>query len=368
MTHARLPALLLLAVACSGNAPDRGPARPVPVRAAAAQVKDVPVEIRAVGRIASAQSVQIRAQVSGTLVALRFTEGQTVRKGDVLVEIDRRPYEAAHAEAVARLAQDQVRAQNARDDAARYEQLVGKDYVTRQQYDQAKATAAALDAQVAADRAAVQRTALNVEYCTVRAPSPGRTGRRRLDPGNLVSAGAPEPLVTLEQLRPVYAEFSVPERYLAALRARREAPAVRIRTPGGGPERTGALSFVDNAVDPTTGSVLLKARFPNDDEALWPGQTVEVRVQIAERSRAVVVPAAAVGSGQQGEYVWIVGADRKAALRTVVAEQPGDAEAVIGSGLSPGELVVVEGQLKLRPGAAVELLAEEKAPEKAAAR
>lgn len=367
MTHARLAALLLLA-ACTGNAPEKGAARAVTVRAAAAQVKDVPVEVRAVGRIASAQSVQIRAQVSGTLVALRFTEGQTVRKGDVLAEIDRRPYEAAHAEAVARLAQDQVRAQNARDDAARYEQLVGKDYVTRQQYEQAKAAAAVLDAQVAADRAAVQRAALDVEYCTIRAPAPGRTGRRRLDPGNLVAAGAPEPLVTLEQLRPVFAEFSIPERHLAALRARREPPAARIRASGGGPERTGTVTFVDNAVDPTTGSVLLKARLPNDDEALWPGQSVEVRVQIAERSRAVVVPAAAVGSGQQGEHVWVVDAGRKVALRAVVAEQPGDAEAVIASGVAPGELVVTEGQLKLAPGATVELLGEDGAPEKAAAR
>jgi multidrug efflux system membrane fusion protein len=367
MTRARVAALALLA-ACSGKDPGQAGPRPVPVRAVAALEKDVPVEVRAVGRIASAQSVAIRAQVSGTLVALRFTEGQTVRQGDVLVEIDRRPHEAAHAEAVARLAQDQVRARNARDDAARYEQLVGKDYVTRQQYEQAKATAAALDAQVAADQAAVQRAVLNVEYCTIRAPVSGRTGRRRVDPGNLVAAGGPDPLVTLEQVRPVYAEFALPERYLGALRARRDPPVVRIRPAGGGPERIGALTFIDNAVDPTTGSLLLKARYANDDEALWPGQSVEVRVQIAERARAVVVPAAAIAAGQDGEYAWVVGADRKAALRPVVSEQAGDAEAVVGKGIAPGELVVVEGQLKLRPGAPVELLGEERAEAKAAAR
>lgn len=368
----RFPALACLALlaACSrGGGGPAGP-RPTAVRAALAVEKDVPIEVQAVGRIVSSQSVQIRPQVSGTLVAARFTEGQTVRKGDVLLAIDRRPFEAAVAEARGKLAQDKVRAANAREDAARYGELVGKEYVTRQQYESAKANAAALEAQVAADEAAVQRAQLNLAYCTIRAPLSGRTGKLRVDPGNLVAAGAPEPIVTIEQVKPVFVEFSVPERHLIALRARRDAPPpVRLRAGGaGGPDLVGTLAFLDNAVDTATGTVLLKARFPNEDEALWPGQTVEVRLQVAERAKAVVVPASAVATGQQGDYAYVVTPDKKAQFRSVVVEQAGESEAVIAKGISAGELVVTEGQLKLRPDAPVEILQEEKKPEKAAAR
>jgi multidrug efflux system membrane fusion protein len=360
--------LALLAAACSKKEGAAGGPRPVAVRAARAVEKDVPVEVQAVGRIVSSQSVQIRPQVSGTLVAARFVEGQSVRKGDVLVEIDRRPFEAALAEAKARLAQDQVRAENAREDAARYAELVQKEYVTRQQYDAAKANAAALAAQVAADEAAVERAALNLAYCTIRAPIPGRTGRLLVHPGNLVSAGAPEPLLTIEQVRPVFVEFAIPERHLGALQARRDAPPpVRVRSGAGGRELEGELAFVNNVVDAATGTVLLKARMPNEDEVLWPGQTVDVHLRVAERGRAVVVPAAAVAAGQQGDYAYVVTPEKKAQLRPVVVEQAGEAETVIGKGIAAGELVVTEGQLKLRPDAPVEILEDEKKPEAAAA-
>ncbi len=351
-------ALLLLAaaVACS-RTEGKAAARAVPVRAAAAIEKDVPVELRAVGKIVSSQSVAIRPQVSGALVAVHFTEGQTVRKGDLLLEIDRRPFEAELLEARARLAQDEVRAENARADATRYDGLVEKEFVTRQQFDAAKATAAALEAQVAADRAAVERAQLNLAYATIRAPTSGRTGRILVHPGNLVSAGAPEPLVTIEQVKPVFAEFSVPERNLAVLRARRDVPPrVRIRTSGAADEVEGALAFVNNAVDPTTGTILLKARFDNEDEILWPGQIVDVRIRVSERAKAVVVPSGAVSSGQQGEYAYVVGPDHKAQLRLVEVAQAGDAETVIAKGISAGELVVTEGALKLRPDATVEVL------------
>jgi multidrug efflux system membrane fusion protein len=369
--------LAALAAACSRKDGATGP-RPVAVRAAPAAEKDVPIEVQAVGRIVSSQSVQIRPQVSGTLVAARFVEGQSVQKGDVLVEIDRRPFEAALAEARARLAQDQVRAENAREDAARYAELVQKEYVTRQQYEATKANAAALAAQVAADEAAVQRAQLDLAYCTIRAPIPGRTGRLLVHVGNLVSAGAPDPLLTIEQVRPVFVEFAIPERHLGALQERRAAPPpVRVRAGATGAEIAGELAFVDNVVDPATGTVLLKARIPNEDEALWPGQTVDVRLRVAERARAVVVPASAVASGQEGDYAYVVTPEKTAQLRPVVVEQAGEAEAVIGKGISAGELVVTEGQLKLRPDVPVELLEDGKPaaaardgaqPEKAAAR
>ena len=358
------PALVLaLALAANAGACSRGDAKggrgggAVPVRASVAVERDVPVEVRAVGKIVSSESVAIRAQVSGTLVAAHFTEGQLVKKGDLLLEIDRRPFQAAVSEAAARLQQDRARAENARDDANRYAGLVEKEYVTRQQYEAARANAIALEAQVAADDAALERARLNLAYATIRAPTSGRTGRLLVHPGNLVSVGTPEPLLTIEQIKPVFAEFAVPERYLAALRARRDAPPlVAVRTSTTAAPITGALAFVNNMVDPSTGTILLKARIPNEDEALWSGQLVDVSVRIAEREKAVVVPATAVASGQQGDYAYVVTSDRKALVRPVVVEQTSDTEVVIGKGLSPGEMVVTEGQLRLRPGAAVEIL------------
>ncbi len=362
--RAALLAALALALACSrgdGKAAGAGP-RPVAVRATAAVQKDVPVEVRAVGKIVSAQSVAIRPQVSGTLVAVHFTEGQAVRKGDLLLEIDRRPFAAELAEATAKLAQDRVRAENARADATRYAELVEKEFVTRQQHEAAKANAGALEAQVVADQAAVERARLNLAYAAIRAPISGRTGRLLVHAGNLVSAGSPDPLVTIEQVKPVFAEFSIPEYHLAALSGRKEAgAAVRLRVSGGQEELEGSLAFVNNAVDPATGTILLKARFANEDERLWPGQLVDVHLRVAERARAVVVPASAVATGQNGDYAYVVTAQKKAELRSVQVAQTSDTEVVIAKGISPGELVVTEGQLKLRPDAPVELLQEPQA-------
>lgn len=360
----RAPALLALAVLAACGRGDRAAGRPSPgpvgVRAARAIQKDVPLEVRAVGRIVSNQSVSIRSQVSGPIVAVRFAEGQPVRKGDVLLELDARPYRAALAEARAKLAQDRARAESARADARRFAELVRKEFVTRQQHEQAEANAAALDAAVAADQAAVERAALDLSYCTIRAPLAGRTGRLLVHAGNLVAANG-TPLLTIEQVKPVYAAFSIPERHLPRLQGwRRAPPPVRVRAPGG-EEIRGTLDFVDNAVDPTTGTILLKARVENEDEALWPGVVVDVSLRIAEQKDAVVVPAAAVAQGQQGDYAYVVGPDRKAELRLLTVEQSGSAEAVITKGIAPGDLVITEGQLKLQPGAPVEVLAE-KAP------
>lgn len=363
----RIPAaaLLVLAVLAACGRGERAASaaapRAVSVRAARAIQKDVPLEVRAVGRIVSNQSVSVRSRVSGPIVAVRLVEGQQVRKGDVLLEIDPRPYRAALAEARARLAQDRARAESARADARRFAELVEKEYVTRQQHEQAAANAAALAAVVAADQAAVERAALELSHCTIRAPLAGRTGRLLVHAGNLVAANG-APLVTIEQVKPVHAAFSVPERHLARLHGWREAPPpVRVRA-AGGEEITGALDFVDNAVDLATGTILLKARIPNEDEALWPGLVVDVSLRVAERKGAVVVPAAAVAQGQQGDYAYVIGADRKAELRPLTVEQTGSAEAVITKGIAPGDLVVTEGQLKLKPGTPVELL-DEKAPD-----
>lgn len=361
-TAAIAAAALSLAACSRGDTKQAGGPRAVAVRAARAVEKDVPVEVRAVGRIVANQSVAVRAQVSGPIVAVHFTEGQQVKRGDLLLEIDRRPYASALAEARAKLAQDRARHENARADAKRYAELVEKEYVTRQQYEAARAIAAALDATLTADEAAVERAALDLSYCTIRAPASGRTGRLLVHAGNLVSANAPEPLVTIEQVKPVFAAFSIPERHLGALRGRALGLQVRVRPAGADRDVPGTLAFVDNAVDPTTGTILLKARVENEDEALWPGQVVDVFLRIGERSRAIVVPASAVASGQQGDYAYVVSDERKAQLRPVVVAQAGNEEAVISEGIAAGELVVTEGQLKLRPDSPVELIEERGKP------
>ena len=355
-----LPALATLG-GCKGDA-DAGPrpTRPVSVRMAAAVEKSAPVEVHSVGRIVSNRSVALKPQVSGLLVAARFTEGQRVAEGQVLLEIDRRPYAAALAEARARRDQERARAANLRAEATRLAELAARELIGKQEFETANANAAAAEAGAAATEAAVQRAELNLSWCTIRAPISGRTGRLLVQPGNLVSATSSDPIVTIEQTRPVFASFTIPERHLSLLRQRGKAQAVEVRT-SGGTAVTGAVDFVDNAVDPSTGTILLKARIANDDEALWPGQIVEIKVALAERAKAIVVPASAVSQGQQGDYVFVVKGDRTVELRTVSVDQILGDEAVVGRGVAAGETVVTEGQLKLVPGAKVE--PADKAPE-----
>lgn len=351
----------LLASGCRGGAEGAAKGgRPVAVKTAAAVEKTAPVEVRAVGRIVSNRSVALRPQVSGVLLAARFAEGQRVSEGQVLLEIDPRPYAAALAEARARRDQERAKAENSKAETARLAELAAKDLIGKQEFETAKANAASAAAGAEAAEAAVQRAELNLSWCTLRAPVAGRTGRLLVHPGNLVAAGGAEPLVTIEQTRPVFASFSIPERHLSLLRQRGKAQTVQVRTTGG-EQRTGTVDFIDNAVDVATGTILLKARIPNDDDALVPGQIVDVTVALAERAKAVVVPAAAVSQGQQGEFVYVVKGDRSVEQRPVAVDQILGDEAVIGRGLAAGETVVTEGQLKLVPGAKVE--PAERAPE-----
>jgi len=357
----RSPRCLSLAVllaatlpACRGGEAAGRVQKPVQVRLATAVEKAVPVEVSAVGRVVSARSVVVRPQVTGQLLAARFTEGQVVREGDLLFEIDRRPFEAALAEARANLARDQARAVAARADATRYEGLAAKEYETRQQAEGARASAGALDATLDAGRAAIERAELNLAYCAIRSPLTGRTGRVLVHPGNLVTAGTQD-LVTIEQQQPLLASFTLPERHLSALRAAGPGAVVTVEAASGGPSSLGSVEFIDNAVDQATGTVLVKARLPNRDQALWPGQAVEVRVRLADRPRAIVVPSAAVAQGQQGDYAWVV-KDGAVEVRQISVEEAGEREVVVRQGLVAGEQVVIEGQMKLVPGIRVEPL------------
>jgi multidrug efflux system membrane fusion protein len=329
----------------------------VPVTVAIAQTQNVPAEIRAIGNVKPRSNVAVRALVAGELTRVWFKEGDDVHKGQTLFTIDPRPYEASLSQARANLARDEAGLKNAESQAARYADLVKKDYVTREEYDKFTTAADAARAVVAADRAAIQTSQLQLSYCEIRSPLDGRTGSLMVHPGNLVKANDTTPLVVINQITPVDVEFSIPESQLAPLRAVR-GPKIAVKAlpqGGGAPIATGTLSFVDNAIDPTTGTITLKATFSNTNRALWPGQFVNVAAVLSQRPNSIVVPAQAVQTGQKGQYVYVVTQDNGVEMRPVRSTQSFDQFAVIDKGLAAGETVVTDGQLRLTPKSKVEV-------------
>ncbi len=345
-----------LATACGGKkAP---PPSAVPVTAADAVQKDVRMVVTAIGTVEAYNTVSLKALVAGQIMKVHFKEGQDVRKGDLLFTIDPRPYQAALDQAKAQLARDRAQLVSAAAQASRYADLVKKDYVTQQQFDDANANAEALKATVKADEANVQDAAISLGYCSIRASMDGRLGNLLVQEGNLVKAND-VPLVTLNQITPVYVAFSVPEQQLAEIR-REEAKgplAVAAAFPGAsGGTFTGSLSFIDNAVDSATGTILLKATFPNEDKALWPGQFVNVTLDLSMIKGAVLVPTQAVQQGQQGAYLYTIKPDGTVDMRLVKTGQSRNGETVIEEGVQGGEKVVTDGQLRLFPGAKVSIV------------
>jgi multidrug efflux system membrane fusion protein len=298
------------------------------------------------------------SQVSGALLRVHFAEGDEVGAGQVLFEIDPRPYRAVLQQAEAALLRDVTQAQNAAREAERYRALALTNTVTQEDYEQKQATADALLATVRADSAAAAVARLNVEYATIRAPIGGRTGRLQLHEGNVVRATGTS-LVTINQLRPILVRFAVPAAQIPDLRRRagRELPAFARAARDGALAAEGVLSFMDNEVDTTTGTVLLKARFPNRDGALWPGEFVDVTLVLDVQNDAVVIPAQAVMTGQQGTYIFVVNADGVAEQRAVTVARMVDSVAVLADRLPPGMLVVTDGQLRLTVDAHVEIRA-----------
>jgi membrane fusion protein, multidrug efflux system len=359
--NAKLKASLALAAGAlvlSGCSSRKKPApEAVPVTVGTVTTKSVPIELTAIGSVQPYSTVAVKALINGELTEVHFREGQDVRKGDLLFTIDPRPYQAALAQAQAALARDRAQAINAQADARRYAELVKKDYVTEEQYDQTQATAAAAQATVQADEAAVEAARVNLSYCTIRSPIDGRTGNLMVHAGNVIKAND-VPLVTINQITPVYVAFSVPEQQLWEIKARAAAgkldvlaaPAANSAPPG-----HGQLTFIDNAVDPTTGTIQLKATFPNRGRFLWPGEFVNVRLVLSKEANAVVAPAQAVQTGQEGEFVFVVKPDDTVESRPVTVARTVGQEAVIEKGLHPGERVVTDGQLRLVPGARVEI-------------
>ncbi len=361
MTTTRRPfpivALSLLALPACGKGEPAAPAS-VPVVVAAAERRSVPFELVATGTVEPIQTVAVQPQVSGPIVRIAFREGQEVRQGDVLFQIDPRPFQAALAQARAGLERDSAQALNADQDAARYSALAEKEYVTAQQYDQARTTAAAARSTVSGSQAAVDQARLNLQYATIRAPIGGLTGSLRVRAGNLVRSSDNTPLVTINQIRPILVRFAVPAANLGVIQRYRENHLlVRAEPAGGGVLSEGALTFVDNAVDTTTGTILLKGSFPNTDGALWPGEFVNARLRLYTDTTALVVPASAVVTGQQGAFVFVVQPDSTAKTFPVKVERMTDSLAVLAGGIKAGDRVVTDGQLRLRSGSKIQIKA-----------
>ena len=344
-----------VAVACSKSDPPRQPS--VPVSVTTVKRTSVPYIVTANGVAEPMQTVAVEAQVNGLLNRVTFAEGQPVQSGQILFEIDSRPYVAVLEQARAQLVRDEAQAANARRDAARYAALVKEGYVTGSQADQAEATAASAAATVAADRANVSKAALDVANSTIRAPISGRTGSLLVRQGNLVKANSNPPLVVINQIQPILVRFAIPQSQLPDIQKYyRGGNALQVRaTPseGSGVPLMGTLAFIDNNVDSTTGTVLLKARFDNPEATLWPGQYTNVAQQLFVDPNALTLPAPAVMTGQQGTYVYTIDSAGSAKQQPVQISRTVDSLSVISSGLKEGERVVVDGQSRLIPGSKV---------------
>jgi membrane fusion protein, multidrug efflux system len=360
----------------------RGAGAPVPVLTARVERKPMPVTVPGVGIVESFVTVQIRAQVTGQLGAIHFSEGHEVKKGDPLFTLDERPFRAALQQAEAVLARDTATYKNAQVQAARAQNLSDRGLIPREQFDTSQSTVAALAATIEADKAAIETARVNLQFTEIKAPVDGRTGVLNAHVGDLVRSSDSTPLVVLNQITPIYVTFSVPGRLLNDIRrfqAQRPLPVTAVtpsavpasrnagptpaaapagsagegQSEGQGATARGTLAFIDNMVDASTGTIRLKASFPNDDRQLWPGAFVQVILHLVTEQDAVVVPAIAVQASQDGEYVFVVKPDRTVEMRPVTTKRQQGDEFVLAGGVSPGETVVTDGHLRLTPGARV---------------
>ncbi len=352
----RTSILAITLVAASACGPRRGgPAPKVPVSVARAEQRPLPYELESTGTVEPIRSVDVRPQVGGTILHVHFGEGDEVQAGQVLFEIDPRPYAAALQQAEGTLMRDQATAQTAAREAARYKALATTNTVTQEDYESKQSAADAAAAAARSDSAAASIARLNLEYATVRAPIGGRTGRLLLHEGNVVRASSDE-LVSIVQMRPILVRFPVPAANLPAVRQRagQELKVIALPARDSASAVEGVLTFVDNAVDSATGTVLLKGRFANHDGALWPGEYVNITLVLGIQNDAIVVPSQAVMQGQQGAYVFVVNNDGTATSQPVTVQRTLDSLSVI-AGIPVGALVVTDGQMKLTPNAKVDI-------------
>src|SRR5204862_3526898 len=323
----------------------------VPVTVALVAQETVPIELRAIGNVEAYSTVALKARVDGQIVEVNFREGAPVKKGEILFRIDPRPYEAALRQAEANALRDVSARNQARSQDRRYQDLLEKNFVSKEAYTQIRTNAETAEAVAKASQAALENARLNLEYCTIRSPLDGYVGKALLQAGNLVKANDVSPLVVINQVRPIYVNFAVPEQNLPEVRKYRAAGPLRVETllDPGAPPVQGQLIFVDNAVDPSTGTIRLRAQFENADAALWPGQFVNVSVRLAEQVDAIVIPSTAVQNGPEGQYVYVVGAESLADIRRITVMRTDGERTIVLSGLQKGERVVTRGQLRLGP-------------------
>ena len=327
--------------------------------------KAMPLESRVIGAAEAESTVAVHAQITGAITSVNFKEGDDVSEGQVLFTLDRRPLEATLQQVQANLARDTAQAEDARTQAARYQTLAGRGLVSGQEMQAKSTAAAALEATLEADRAALENAKVQLEYATIKAPISGRTGALIVHPGNLVRANDATALVVINRISPINVSFGIPEgqlpafkRFLAerSLRVEANAPAETIPSMGN-------ISFIDNAVDPTTGTIKIKGSFPNQDRRLWPGQFVNVVVTLKTEPAAVVVPTAAIQAGQQGDFAFVVKSDQTVDLRNVTIDRTAGAESIVKDGLKPGETVITDGQLRLVAGSRVKVKSDATQPD-----
>jgi len=375
---------LFLLSSCSGEKRER-PAVALPVEVAPVVQKTVPVQLRFIGNVQAYSTVTLKSRVPGQIMRVYFTEGQDVAKGELLFMIDPRPFEAALKQAEANLerdlahvkqaesnlVRDMAQEKNAKADVDRYRMLFEKGVVARQQYDKFRtdwealvatveadrAAKANAEATVLADRAALENAKLQLSYCSIHSPMEGRTGSLIVQEGNIIKENDAN-LVVINQINPICVSFSVPEQHLGDMKKYMRAGTLKVEAivPNNeGAPHQGFISFVDNAVDTGTGTIKLKGTFTNKDRRLWPGQFVNVVLKLTQVPNATVVPFQAIQTGQQGQYVFIVKTDLTVETRSIVSGFTLDNETVVQKGLQPGEIVVTDGQLRLYPGAKVEI-------------
>jgi multidrug efflux system membrane fusion protein len=391
--------LMLSLLGCSPRndkaSKSKGVMPPTPVTVAQAQARNIPIQIRQIGAVEPVAVIAVKAQISGELNKVFFREGQEVKKGEELFEIDPRPYQQALdqsqaalqkdlalvAQAEANLARDRAQSANAKQQARRYAQLTTEGVISKDQNDSyqtnaqvqdqaVRADEAALNsakASVVADQSAIETAKLNLSYCYIHSSIDGRAGSLLVQAGNLVKANDTTALVNINQIEPVYVTFSAPEQFLPAIRRYNAEHGLSVSATGvadgsNGPSAaTGTLSFIDNIVDSTTGTIKLKATFPNSDHTLWPGQFITVVMTLRTLDNATVVPSEAIQSGQKGQFAFVVKADQTVETRLVTVGETVDNQIVVQTGIAPGETVVTDGQLRLFPGAHIRIVPAAKA-------
>jgi multidrug efflux system membrane fusion protein len=356
----KFSALLLIPVliaSCSSGKAEKAKPLGIPVSVGAVVSKNVPFQIISIGNVEAYNTISVKAMINGEIIAVHFKEGQYVNKGDLLYKIDPRPNEAALRQAEANLARDTAQAKKAREDVKRYKYLMQEELVPVKDYDQIIANDEALNATLKADAAFVETNRLQLEYTSIRSPISGIAGNILVNTGNVVKAND-VPLVTINQVNPIYVTFAVPEKTLSEIKKRMAAGKLQVQAVIPGQEKnpeTGVLAFVDNAVDKTTGTIKLKGTFENKNRILWPGQFVSVTLYLYLQNDAVVVPSQAVQSGQIGQFVYVLKEDQTAEVRPVVIARTYENDSIVEAGLKPGEQVLTDGLLMVKPGAKVQI-------------